>query len=129
MSKYKSSMEHCPYTCITTDKKALTHKDIMKLLNEQDQRITELESTLKHCKDATLSDLSEIKLLQKENNILNKRIQELESQLEFWKGSAGVCQGELGIVNNELGIALEQGYKLSDAYMEYKEDKEKGVQY
>ena len=82
--------------------------------------------------DCLISDVNDRNALKKEFpcvlerlNEQDQRIQELESQLEFWKGSAGVCQGELGIVNHELGIALEQGYKLSDAYMEYKEDKEK----
>ena len=70
-------------------------------------------------------DNNGIEYLVNKMNEQEERIKELESQLEFWKGSAGVCQGELGIVNNELGIALEQGYKLSGAYMEYKEDKEK----
>ena len=41
--KYKSSMEHCPYTCITTDEKALTNKDILNLLNEQNELIEKLK--------------------------------------------------------------------------------------
>ena len=45
-SKYKSSMEHCPYTCITSNDEALTNKDILNLLNEQDQRITTLTRKL-----------------------------------------------------------------------------------
>ena len=63
MSKYKSSID-CPYTCITSNEKALTHKDILNLLNEQDERIKELEEENKRLREDLTDQFTCISILE-----------------------------------------------------------------
>jgi len=84
-------------------------------------RDNELEFAL-HDKEAETSQ-GTLKMVENKINRQNERINELEHKLEHWKQFATVAQSENSILHNELGIAIEQGYALSDAFKEYKKGK------
>ena len=50
-------------------------------------------------------------------DLLNKQ----EDEIQHWKQIASAALNENSILHNELCIAMEQGYTLSEPYMEYKE--------
>lgn len=46
---------------------------------------------------------------------------ELVKEKEYWKQACLSNDGHVQILENEISIAMEQGYKLSKAYMDYRE--------
>lgn len=66
-----------------------------------------------------LKDTTTQKLLTMKDCL--KRLNKQEDEIQHWKQIASAALNENNILHNELGIAMEQGYTLSEPYMGYKE--------